>query len=113
MTLPTQTPQGVAADHDSFLCPFDCTAGWVTIRTGLTDTRDEHCECYRHSCSSSGYVDEIECSWCHEVLTPKTVAALDGPTHPICRQCYAERIRPGVHPIIQSVLDWICPREVA
>ena len=102
------TPHGVEATHEAFLCPFECTQGWITIRMGLTRFKPVRCDCDRDECAPAGYVSEMLCD-CDAVLTPETTRGLDGPL-PLCAECMAERIKPETHPVIQSVSDTVIPK---
>ena len=108
MTAPTATPGGVSPTNEAFLCPYDCTMGWVTVQDGLTSTRTIRCECRHDECAPDGFISEVLCD-CNSVLTPETVRGFDG-VHPLCAECYAERIKPETHPVIQSVSDTIIPK---
>ncbi len=89
--FPTATPTGVEPTHDAFLCPFDCTMGWITVRLGLTRFRPIRCDC--DSCdpnAPAGYVSEVQCWDCDETVTPETTRGLDGPSHVLCAKCFDE-----------------------
>lgn len=122
MTAPVATPTGVAPDSDAFLCPVDCTMGWVTISHGHLNpsdgtfhTRDVPCDDCSTHCGPNGYVDEVPCwdSDCKVTLTPETTAGLDG-DHPLCAECFKRWAAAGrAHPVFQCLLDLICARWAA